>query len=127
MLICPDICVNLEGERFMIIAAYSPKAGSILLALLLCGTAISQVLADDTAAAEFRQRAQTLGDSISSDNAGESERCRQLAQDVQRLKGRPQQRFSAQQLYDLECRRSMSAPGMPMPGTEPGFQSGFEF
>ena len=78
----------------------------ILNALLLTlATGPLSLQAQNSASQEFQNQAKSLGDSISNDNSGESQRCRDLGLEVQRLKGRPQQRASASQIYEYECRR----------------------
>ncbi len=98
---------------------------NLLLLMVLCAASLSSAIADDTAAQEFQSQAQSLGESISSDNSGISEHCQRLAQDIADLKGKPQRRFTARQRYDQECRRSMSSPGLEFPGAQPGYPTGF--
>ena len=94
--------------------------------LVLCAAGLSPVNADDdTAAREFQNQAQSLGESITKDNSGISDRCQRLLQDIQDLKGKPQRRYTARQIYDRECRRSMSYPDSEFGGEQPGFPSGF--
>jgi len=95
---------------------------------VLCAAGLSPVIAaDDTAAQEFQNRAQSLGESITKDNTGISDRCQRLFQDIQDLKGKPQQRFNARQLYDRECRNPMSSPDYQVPGHEPGYAPGLVY
>ena len=98
---------------------------SLILLMVLFAVGLSPAIANDTAAQEFQSQAQSLGESISSDNAGISEHCQRLAQDIADLKGKPQRRFTARQRYDQECMRSTSSPGLEFPGAEPGYPSGF--
>ncbi len=72
-------------------------------------------LADNTAVEEFERKAQSLGESISADNSGLSVRCRDLARQVEELKGRPQRRYSAQQDYLQECERDPALNPSPEP------------
>ena len=96
--------------------------------LVLCADGLSPANAnDDTATQEFQNRAQSLGESITKDNSGISDRCQRLLQDIQDLKGKPQQRFSARQLYDRECRDPMSSPDYQFPGHEPGYAPGLVY
>ena len=91
----------------------------LILLPVLSALSLSPAIANDTAAQEFQSQAQSLGDSISSDNSGISDYCQRLAQDIADLKGKPQRRFTARQRYDQECRRSGSSTGLEFPGEEP--------
>jgi len=112
----------------MVYAVYPRLMFNLFSLCVLCVVCLSPAIADDdTAAREFQNEAQSLGESISSDNSGISDRCQRLFQNVQDLKGKPQQRFSARQLYDRECRDPMSSPDYEFPGHEPGYAPGLVY
>jgi hypothetical protein len=58
--------------------------------------------ADITAEIEFQQRMKAMGNSISSDKAGETDYCRKLADRIQ-SNFRPQQNYMAKEQYQREC------------------------
>ena len=87
---------------------------SILLAILGLALAANS-LADDTATKEFQQRAEALGQSISSDNAMQSGRCAELRRQVEAARGKPQRLSTARQAYQEECTRDYTdsvSPGL---------------
>lgn len=63
--------------------------------------------AEQNAVSDFDRRARALGETISADDSGESERCRELSRQVEQLRGKPQRRYAAQQDYLLECQREL--------------------
>jgi len=77
---------------------------SSTLPLLLAALVALPVAADQTAAKEFDQRARALGDQISNDDAQLSQHCRELRQRIEQLDWRPQQRQSAREQFNAECR-----------------------
>ena len=85
------------------------KVFGISLMLMVCNA----TYADQSAVNEFARKAQSLGKSISADDSGESERCRELSRDVERLAGKPQRRYTARQDYMLECQREPTSPPEP--------------
>lgn len=112
----------------MVYAVYPRLMFNLFSLFVLCAAGLTPAIADDdTAAQEFQSKAQSLGESISSDNSGISDRCQRLFQNVQDLKGKPQQRFNARQLYDRECRDPMSSPDYQFPGNEPGYAPGLVY
>ncbi len=78
--------------------------------MLLTGISVT-ALGDQTEIDDFARRAQGLGDSISSDNSRESVRCQELRKEMERLRGRPQRRFTTRDAYNLECQRGYEDPG----------------
>ena len=78
--------------------------------MLLAGISVT-TLGDQTEISDFERRAKGLGDTISSDNSGESARCQELRQEVERLRGKPQRRYSARDAYELECQRGYQDTG----------------
>ena len=96
------------------------------VALLGLGLAISAVaasaLASDYEVDEFERRARSLGESISAQDSEQSVRCQELGRQVEQLKGRPQQRYTAREAYLRECQRD------PAFAPEPALPSGdFDF
>ncbi len=82
----------------------------LAIILGLCLGAAS--FADESASIEFQQRAKALGQSISSDNARQSERCAELRRQMEATKG-PQRHTTARQAYEEECVQDYSAPASP--------------
>ena len=80
-----------------------------MLGLSLCVT----TFADDTASIEFQERARALGQSISSDNARQSERCTTLRRQMDASRGMPQRSSTARQAFEAECVGDYSAPASP--------------
>ena len=97
----------------------------LLFTVLYTAGLSSAIASEDPAVQEFQNQAKSLGESITKDNSGISDHCQRLFQDIQDLKGKPQRRYTARQLYDRECRRSMSYPDSEFGGEQPGFPSGF--
>ena len=83
-----------------------------MTAMLLAGISVT-TLGDQTEISDFERRAKGLGDTISSDHSQESARCQELRQEVERLRGKPQRRYSARDAYELECQRGYEDPGRP--------------
>ena len=54
---------------------------------------------------QFQERARTLGDSISADNSAETARCKELRQQMETYRDRPQRGYSARRNYEAECMR----------------------
>lgn len=80
-----------------------------MLGLSLCASAF----ADETARIEFQQRAKALGQSISSDNARQSEHCTNLRRQMEESRGMPQRSSTARQAYEADCVEEYSAPASP--------------
>lgn len=72
---------------------------SFFSALLVC----APLFGDQSEISDFERRAQSLGQSISSENSPKSSRCEQLVRDMEQLRGRPQLRYTVRQEYMQEC------------------------
>ena len=86
----------------------------VLIGILL--TAASVAVADQREVSEFERQAQGLGKAINSEHSAESRHCRELRQEVERLRGKPQRRATARNTYERECQRS-SPPSQLQPGS----------
>ena len=107
----------------MVHTAHNRKIFNLLFSMVLCVASLSPAIADDAATREFQKEALSLGKAIDNDNSGTYGRCQQLRQDVENLKGKPQRRFTARQIYEQECTDSTAQPGSGFPGDEPGSSS----
>lgn len=84
---------------------------SVLLGLVVCVSAFAQsAQQQERERLEFQQRARTLGDAISADNPRESARCKELRQEIELYKGKPQRRYTARRNYEAECMREEVNP-----------------
>ena len=86
------------------------KAVGVVTAMLLAGISVT-TLGDQTEISDFERRAKGLGDSISSDNSQESVHCQELRQEMERLRGKPQRRYTVRDAYEQECQRNSEDPG----------------
>ena len=75
------------------------------LSLLLASSLTGQVWAGQTEVDDFQRRAKALGQSITEDASGNSERCQDLLHQIEQSRGKPQRRYTLMQTYEAECRR----------------------
>ena len=78
----------------------------MVLCLAIATTALAQsAQQQERERLKFQQRARTLGDAISADKPRETARCKELRQEIDLYKGKPQRRYIARRNYEAECMR----------------------
>jgi len=81
------------------------KSVGVVAAIVLAGLSIT-ASGETSEVTEFERKAKSLGESISSETAKESKHCSELRQNVEQLKGKPQRRYTAKEVYESECIRN---------------------
>ena len=83
----------------------------MIMGLAIATTALAQsAQQQEREKLKFQQRARTLGDTISADKPRETARCKELRQEIELYKGKPQRRYIARRNYEAECMREEISP-----------------
>ena len=78
----------------------------ISLGLLFSITATAQTAQQlERERRQFEERAKSLGETVSADKPQETARCRELRQELERYRRKPQRSFTARRNYEAECVR----------------------